>query len=209
MWAPTSVFASPPLRLGLRVCPVAVSTPPLPGWGELALSDPNNCPDPNNPIDSTISTIIRRKAGRLVGRAGLQTQDRKDIEQQLILHILGQLKEFDPKEGTWPAFVQRLCQRFGSNLVRALQAAKRNGGPLAPLPEEFPARREEPSPDAALDLAEALAKLPEDLRQVAELLMTRTVRDTARVLGISPSTVHARIRELRSRSELKKLIDNP
>jgi DNA-directed RNA polymerase specialized sigma24 family protein len=172
------------------------------------LSDLHQGPDPDNPIDPTIAAIVRRKACRLVGRAGLQAQDREDIEQQLVVHILEQLDRFDPARGEWPAFVQRLVERFGRNLVRSLRAAKRRGPPLAPLPDEGPGR-DPAATAAALDLAAALAKLPEDLRAVAELLTTETVSDAARILGHARSTVHARIRELRSRSELKALLRDP
>jgi DNA-directed RNA polymerase specialized sigma24 family protein len=160
---------------------------------------------PANPIDPTVAAIVRHKACRLVGRAGLRPQDREDIEQQLVLHILEQLEQFDPARGTWPAFVQRLVERFGKNLIRSLRAGKRDSGPLAPLPEEGPAGPENP-PAPDLDRAEALAQLPEDLRAVVELLVTESVKGAARELGVSRSTVHARVRELRSRRELKKLL---
>jgi DNA-directed RNA polymerase specialized sigma24 family protein len=174
------------------------------------VSETQKRPEPTNAIDSTIAAIVRRKACRMVGRAGLLPQDREDIEQELVLHILKQLKQYNPARGTWPAFVQCLVERFGKNLIRSLHAAKRKGGPLAPLSEEGPSVPERPpvAPEQ-FDLAEALMQLPEDLRAVAELLTTETVADTARALGISRATVHARVRELRSRRELKKLLPNP
>jgi RNA polymerase sigma-70 factor (ECF subfamily) len=172
------------------------------------LSDSPTRPESASAIDPTVAAIVRRKACRLVGRAGLRPQDREDLEQQLVLHILEQLKRFDPALGTWPAFVQRLVERFGLNLVRSLRARKRNSGPLAPLPEEgHPGPEKPPVPD--LDRTEALAQLPEDLRAVAELLVTESVTGAARELGVSRSTVHARVRELRSRRELKKLLPDP
>ena len=173
------------------------------------MSEPQKRPDPARAIDPTVAAIVRRKACRLVGRAGLQPQDREDIEQQLVLHILEQLERFDPARGTWPAFVQCLVERFGKNLVRSLRAAKRDSGPLAALPEEGPPGPGQPLAAETLELTEALAHLPEDLRAVAELLLTRTVAGTARALGVSRSTVHARVRELRSRRELKSYRPDP
>ncbi len=173
------------------------------------MSDTPDRPEPASAIDPTVAAIVRRKARRLVGRAGLRPQDRADLEQQLVLHILEQFQQFDPARGTWPAFVQHLVQRFGQNLLRSLWAHKRASGPLAPLPEDGPPDAEEPAPPEALDLTEALARLPEDLRAVAELLTTRTIADTARELGASRATIHARVRELRSRRELKKLLPDP
>jgi RNA polymerase sigma factor (sigma-70 family) len=191
-----------------RVSPVGPAPSAPLGREELALSDSPARPEPANAIDPTVAAIVRHKACRLVGRAGLRPQDREDLEQQLVVHILEQLQRFDPARGTWPAFVQRLVERFGQNLVRSLRAHKRNSGPLAQLFEEEPAGAEQ-APD--LDLTEALVQLPEDLRAVAELLVTQTqtVAGAARTLGVSRSTVHARVRELRSRRELKKLLPDP
>ena len=151
------------------------------------------------PIDPTVAAIIRRKANRMVGRSGLCPQDRDDLEQQLTLHVLERRARFQADRGTWPAFVQRLVERAGENIVRARRAAKRRTGPLEPLTAAVPGAGDE-AEGRARAVAAAIPTLPDDLRVVAELLLTETVAGAARVLGVSRATVYARLREIRVRT---------
>ncbi|MBP3954802.1 sigma-70 family RNA polymerase sigma factor [Gemmata sp. G18] len=173
------------------------------------MSDSHRRPDPDNPIDPTVAGIIRRKAARLVGSAGPYVSDREDVEQELVLHVLERVRRFDPDRGTWPAFVQCLVERFGHNWARARRAAKRAGGPLDLLPRDVPEHRPRAEPGAGLDLAEALARLPEELRDIAELLTTETVAGAARTRGVSRSAMYVWVYELRDRPELQKLVPEP
>jgi DNA-directed RNA polymerase specialized sigma24 family protein len=169
------------------------------------VSDPQTRPVGDDPIDPTVAAIIPNKAYRMIGLAGLRPQDRADIEQELAFEVLAHRDRFDPARGTWPAFARRLVERFGNNLVRFRRAAKRDGGPHAPLPDEVLSPGGGDTGGRALDVAEALAALPPRLRAVAELLMTQNVTDAAEALGVSRSTVYARLRELRGRTEFAVL----
>lgn len=174
------------------------------------MSDAPRGLDPANPIDPAVAAVIRRKASRLVGRAGLRVQDREDVEQQLTLRVLEREGAFDPRRGTWRAFVRRVVDRHGENLVRARRAAKRYAGPLEPLTEEAAAG--DGGVDARVlagDVAVAIAALPDGLRRVAELVRAGTVADAARALGIARATVYARLREIGSRPRFQKLVGNP
>ncbi len=164
---------------------------------------------PDDPIDPTVAAIIRRKAARLAGTASPHVPDREDLEQALILHVFERVPRFDPARGTWPAFVQCLVERFGHNWARARRAAKRDAGTLEPLPGDVPERGSNAEPGAGLDLAEALARLPEELRAVAELLTTETIAGAARAQGVSWAALYALIRELRDRPEIQKLAPEP
>jgi DNA-directed RNA polymerase specialized sigma24 family protein len=165
------------------------------------LSDPQTPERRENPIDPAVAAIITRKARSLVGRAGLQRQDCRDVEQELTLRLLENLDQFVARRGRRLAFVQRLVDRFASNLLRHRRAGQRDGGPHAPLPDTLPAP---PGDDTRrLDLEQALASLPPDLRAVVEsFLAGRSVTETAGVLGLSRATVYARLRELASRPEI-------
>jgi RNA polymerase sigma factor (sigma-70 family) len=164
-------------------------------------------PNPTTPIDPATAALIRRKAARMVGRAGLRVQDREDLEQELALHILEREGAFDVRRGSWHAFARHVVDRHGENIVRSRRAKKRYGGPEERLTEEIPA----PPTEAEVPVhvvATALATLPEKLRRVAELVMEGTVTAAAKALGISRSTVYARLREIRDRSEFQKLAEN-
>jgi DNA-directed RNA polymerase specialized sigma24 family protein len=171
------------------------------------VSDPQARAVAGNPIDPAVAAIIRNKAFRMIGLAGLRPQDRADVEQELTFELLTRRDRFDPARGTWPAFARRLVERFGDNLVRFRRAAKRDGGPHAPLPDEVPAPGGGGADGRTLDVAAALAMLPPGLRAVAELVMGGSVTDAAEALGVSRSTVYARLRELRGRTEFAVLED--
>ncbi|WP_439630594.1 sigma-70 family RNA polymerase sigma factor [Gemmata sp.] len=153
-----------------------------------------------------VAAIIKAKAARLAARAGLRPQDREDLEQELALHVLERRDRFDPARGTWPAFAHRLAERFASNFLRARRAAKRDGGPLAPLTADVPGP-EPGDPELPAEVARALAGLPDDLRAAAELVMAATVAEAARKLGVARSTVYARLAELTGRAEVAALAD--
>jgi DNA-directed RNA polymerase specialized sigma24 family protein len=171
------------------------------------LSDSPGGLNPNNPIDPTVAAIIRSKASRLVGRAGLRVQDRDDLVQQLTLHVLERQSRFDSARGTWAAFVWRLVEWHGENLIRARRAAKRDGGPLVLLSDAVPAPDED---GTAQTVHAALAALSEELRDVAvQVLTTGSVAGAARALGVSRATVTARLREIRERIEFRELGGNP
>lgn len=164
-------------------------------------------PEPDNPIDPTTAAIIRGKANRMVGRAGLRPQDREDIEHELVLRVLAQRSRFTPARGAWPAFVCRLVERAGDNLLRFRGRAKRAAGPTEPLTERVAAADGEATHAPSADLARAVEALPPELRAVAELMTTHTVTEAARALDISRATVYARLRAIRARPEWAALGD--
>lgn len=172
------------------------------------MSDSPKGPDPNNPIDEAVAALIKRKAARMVGRAGLRVQDREDLEQQLAQHVLERRGSYNPRRGTWSAFVRRVVERHGENLIRARRAAKRYGGALG-SPTDEPIGHGDDAEVHARTVAAALATLPAELRRVAELVMAGTVTGAARTLGISRSTVYARLREISTRPEFQEFGDDP
>lgn len=165
--------------------------------------------DPDNPIDPVVAGIIRAKANRMVGRAGLRPQDRADLEQELALRLLERRHRFDAARGPWPAFARRVVENAGTNALRFRARAKRASGPTEPLTEGVPAPDDAEARARAADLGRALNALPAELRAVAELLTTHTVTAAARALGVSRSTVYARLRAIRDRPEWAALGNNP
>lgn len=171
------------------------------------MSDSVTSPKPNDPLDPASAAIIKSKARRLVGRSGLRAQDRADLEQELSLHVFQKRPRFNPRRGSWTAFVRRVVERYGENLVRARRTAKRYGGPTDPLTDAVPARDENDA--RARAVLEAVAGLPAELREVAELVLSGSVAAAARELGVSRSTVYARLREIRFRTEFAELDPDP
>jgi RNA polymerase sigma-70 factor, ECF subfamily len=188
--------------------PPVGARPPLLGREEPRVSESQKRTEPEYPFDERIKALIRWKARTLVGRAGLTHQDRPDVEQELAMHLFGPLQKFNRARRTRLSYAQLLVDRFALNLLRDRRAAKRSSGPLEPLPDELPEPADEVAMALARDVSAVLGRLPEELRVVAESMKTGTVTDTARALGISRSTVYARLRELRDRPEFRELAEN-
>jgi DNA-directed RNA polymerase specialized sigma24 family protein len=132
------------------------------------------------------------------------------------------LPAFDPGQGHWNVFVTTVVERSAEKLLRRHRAEKRDCRRVCSLdalieaddddpaglgdtvrPREQDARRANGSRDPeelaalALDVAEVLARLPAPLREVAELLMTLSVSEAARALGVPRTTLLRRVERLR------------
>ncbi|MFL5240597.1 MAG: sigma-70 family RNA polymerase sigma factor [Gemmataceae bacterium] len=157
-------------------------------------------------LDRFAQDIIRRKARLLVGRAGLTKQDREDLEQELALRLLQSLEQFDQEQGHLNVFITTVIERAISMILRARRAKKRDAGVVRSLDRTMDGTSAEPTCrqsdaqellDLANDLAETIAIMPENLRDLAERLKTQSVSQTARDLGIPRSTLQGEIRRLR------------
>jgi RNA polymerase sigma-70 factor (ECF subfamily) len=162
------------------------------------------------PIDPAVRELIRRKAGQLIGRAGLTPQDRDDLEQKLVLHLLRRLP--DGARAYPEALVLAVLFRYAANILRAGRAAKRDSRRARPLggSGDVPAggdrrrpavRTDEEWAELASDVADVLAGLPPDDRDLAERLMRQSKAAAARGLGVPRTTLYVALRRLRARFE--------
>jgi len=158
--------------------------------------------------------LVHHKAWQLVGKAGYTQDDVDDIKQDLIVDLLERLPQFDPAKATYNTFVARLVERKISNLLRDRQAEMRDHRrEVCSLNEEIDTGEDEPvqrlttiSQDdqdirtgkyarpaeerahLQLDMDSVLDGLTPELRQVAEMLQTKSVSQVARELGIPRRT---------------------
>jgi RNA polymerase sigma-70 factor, ECF subfamily len=182
-------------------------------------------PDAPRPhIDPVVQALIRRKARRMIGRAGLTASDQPDLEQELVLHLLRRL----PAAAGQPqcrALVNTVLDRCLANILRDLLAQKRNPKRVGSLHQRVPTeegqaelgqtisreeqdartgrqpRSDEERVDLQQDLAAALARLPPDLRELAERLQHQGVAEAARSTGVPRTTLYAGLRRLRQHFE--------
>lgn len=151
-------------------------------------------------IDRFTRGIIRRKVRQLIGRAGFRRQDSEDIEHDFILRVLQSLPSFDPSKAHRNAFITAVVERYAANILRNKQAAKRDHRRISSLhvminvgedettelaqtisQRELNARRgccprsDEELAQLVQDMAEVMAKLPDELRDLAERLKTQTL----------------------------------
>ena len=162
-------------------------------------------------FDPAVRRMIAAKAGRLVGRYGLRPQDRADIEQDLAARLVSRRADYDPARGTPEAFAAMVLGQAVANLVRDRHAGKRAPPPLPPA-----AADDAPDPaaagdarrrDLALDVAAVLARLPADLRVLAEALQGASVSEEARRSGTPRTSLYGPLAELRAAFERADLGD--
>ena len=73
-------------------------------------------------------TLIRVKARQLVRRPEFAVAEAEDLEQELTLRILTQLKHFDPARSSINTFIARVANSAVAMLIRDSGRKKRNGG---------------------------------------------------------------------------------
>jgi RNA polymerase sigma factor (sigma-70 family) len=174
-------------------------------------------------IDPYARALIRKKARRLIRIDGLARDDPEDFEQELTAALLSRLARFDPSRGRRDAFVTLVVEHAAADLARRRSAAQRDGGRPVSLDESLdgpdgPVRRgdavgrdaldarlgrrprsDEESAQLAYDVRSVLSDLPEDLRDLATLLSTRSMSEAARELDVPRTTLAASQQRLRRR----------
>jgi len=76
---------------------------------------------------------IRVAARDLVGRHGYTRSDLDDIVQDLALHVLERLGEYDPGRGAWSTFLKRVLRNKISHLIEYRTFQKRDYRKCIPL----------------------------------------------------------------------------
>jgi RNA polymerase sigma factor (sigma-70 family) len=164
--------------------------------------------DDNIVLDRFAQGIIRRKVRLLVNRAGFTKQDRQDLEQELVLRLLQSLDLFDPEQAHPNVYITTVIERAVAMILRERRAKKRDSGVVRSLDQGQTKDGKSPEPvdprpndqevfDLAGDLAEVLARLPNDLRALAERLKSQSVSQAARELGVPRTTLQRQIQRLR------------
>lgn len=131
--------------------------------------------------------------------------DREDLEQELILRVLGARRRIDPSLGTATAFLRTVVANHARRIreralleERALAATRRRVR-LQAGDRELAWERDRLAWDRREDVRGVVGRLPPGDRRMAELLMRCTVAEAARRLGVSRITLRKRIRCLREK----------
>lgn len=180
--------------------------------------------DPSD--DRFIRGIIRRKVRQLIGRAGYQSQDFGDLENDIYVRVLQSLKSFNPNKAHLYPFITTVVERYVANILRNKQAEKRDHRRITSLNVmieitddgltelvqtigdrelDYRLGRQRRSEDElvqlALDLTSVMATLPDDWRTFLERRKTQTMADIARELGVPRTTLNDWMRRIRKRFE--------
>jgi RNA polymerase sigma-70 factor (ECF subfamily) len=176
-------------------------------------------------LDDYAVKLIRHKARQLVGRAGLVEADRPDLEQELALDLLRRLPRFDAARAGRNTFIARIVEHRVATIMEAQTAGVRDyrrvagslderrpgdDGPSADGPPVLDqheyrretiaaARRDEDLHGLRRELAEAIAALPPDLRDLCQRLRDSSVSEVSRETGVPRSTLYDAIGKVRDR----------
>lgn len=162
-------------------------------------------------LDEYTTTLIRLKARGLVGNYGFTKSDREDIEQDLTLGLLTRLRCFDPDKARSATFVRMVVDDCAASLIRKRKARVRDYRRSTSLDELQELIDQEESEnlaelsyddreqrELAIDLAEALKQLPDDLRAIAEVLRDGgNLAEVARAHGLTREAARWRVRKVR------------
>ena len=163
-------------------------------------------------IDKYAADLIRHKARQLVGKAGFTEDDRPDLEQELMIDLLQRMRHFNPakaKKTTSTILEARFAQCRDWRLCQtSLNEPLDNGegdtteriefldseGSLGDGTRET---RERLAHEIRMDLGQAIASLPEELRDLCVRLHDSTMAEVAREMGIPRTTLYDRLSKLR------------
>jgi RNA polymerase sigma factor (sigma-70 family) len=169
-------------------------------------------------------TLIRVKAKQLIRRPGFSRSDEGDVEQDLILHVLKKVQQFDPSRGSINTFVARVVNSAAAMLVRERGRNKRSPGEDVEI-RSLEMMIEQPEGPTALwatisiadlqrrtggaslsdaelyelveGVASAIASLPPDLQQVCHSLSERNRSESERALGLSRRSMKSAMDRIR------------
>lgn len=159
-------------------------------------------PEPSDfPVqDPIMGRIVGRTVRRRVRRGEVAAQDARDLEQTLLLQLMRSWHTFDAERSHMYSYATTVAERTATNVLRDRRAEKRNpGGRRQSSIQSLLIAGDEPDTDLRLDIATILDTLPDELRWLAEQLMTASVSQVAREYQIPRSTLYRQLHSLRVR----------
>ncbi|MCC6392073.1 MAG: hypothetical protein IT167_15845 [Bryobacterales bacterium] len=148
--------------------------------------------------------LARMKANAAIGQCGLTTDDREDIEAQLLLAICSRARRFDSKRSSLNTFACRVMDKEVASIQRYRLARRRlhlgrpdlvDDGALDDLFIASPATVERQ--EFWLDVGKVMKTLPVALRETVLALRCGSPTEAGRTLGTAKSAVYERIAQIR------------
>lgn len=167
--------------------------------------------------------LISYKVGRIIGVLGFTSDDREDLEQELILHLLENWPQFDSRRGSVKTFINCVLDNRIRQILESRKTQKSGFGKwTVSLDEkvEFEdgcgvsridaidreeymlrtgrlRRRAFDECDLRIAVEQAISRLPPELRELCERLMTQNVTEISEETGIPRHRFYPSIRKLR------------
>ncbi|MCC6363118.1 MAG: hypothetical protein IT165_06305 [Bryobacterales bacterium] len=153
---------------------------------------------------ATVRGLARMKANAAIGQCGLTTDDREDIEAQLLLALCSRARRFDSKRSSLNTFTCRVMDKEVASIQRYRLARRRlhlgrpdlvDGTALDDLCIASPSAVERQ--EFWLDVHKVVNTLPAQLRETVIALRCGSATEASRMLGTAKSVVYERIALIR------------
>lgn len=159
----------------------------------------DNQTDPR--FTKTDAQIIQRKVRRLVGHYGFRKSDVDDLAQDLAMHVVQQSHCYRPELGKREAFIETVTKNKILHLIESRTASKRDNRRDLPIETvgEFcllDCHASQERIDLQIDVRNAIARMPDDLRQFASLRQQYGEREIEKILGLTRGQVRTRVQRL-------------
>ena len=148
--------------------------------------------------------LARAKANMAIGQCGLTTDDREDIEAQLLLILCRRARKFDGGRSSVNTFTSRVMDREVASILRYRLAGRRlqlgrpellDGGALDQICIASPSTIEQQ--EFWLDVGKVMRKLPATLVETILALRCGSPTEASQTLGTARSVVYERIAQIR------------
>ena len=141
-----------------------------------------------------IQNLAQRKANAFVRRFGFASDEREDVESQLVLMFLVRWPKFDSGRASVRTFASRVMDKTLTSILRHHLAPSR-------MEQEIPGTDAGPSAAARghfrIDIERSLAPLPTAVQETALALFWHSTVEAADVAGCSRQIIHLRKRRIR------------
>ena len=147
------------------------------------------------------AAIIKHKARSLIGHYGYRRGDEKDIQQELAMHVFQKTHRHDGRKASRGTFVAHIADNKVRNMIEYRTAKKRNARRNVPLKDMGDGVLLDGSISTVrlirqLAVREAVARMPNDLQQVAILLGTYSPAEVQRMLHLPRGQVRSRMQRI-------------
>ena len=167
--------------------------------------------------------LISYKVGRIIGVLGFTSDDKEDLEQELMLHLLENWPRFDSERGAVKTFINCVLDNRIRQIIESRKTQKsgfgkwtlslderiegEDGGAVTRIDavdrEEYMLRtgklrrRALDECDLRIAVEQAISRLSPELRELCERLMRQNVTEISEETGIPRHRFYPSIRKLR------------
>ena len=133
-------------------------------------------------IDERIVKNVKAYAKKLSIKN--RNMDLEDIEQELMLHVIKGIRNFNPNLGDYDHFLRKILSCSGKNIL------KRNSRQLHCYQSERDVANTEIASADLIDLKKAIAEFPNRYKLICKLLTQYTVMEIAEMLHLSKASIY-------------------